>query len=401
MDKEDIILFDEKKNCCYCTACKNICPKNAIDMYLDEYGFEYPKINKEKCILCGLCKRVCAFQNIKEENTPIETYVGVAKDKDIILKSASGGIFSTIAQIYLEKGGIVFGAAFDNNFNLIHIPIKDSKELYKLQGSKYVQSNTLKTYKEVKKLLKEGKEVLYSGTPCQIAGLKGYLMENYSNLLTIDIICHGVPSSKFFKDYIEILKRKLKGEIVDFKFRDKEVSWEKNGSVKYNIKGIIKKKRIYASESSYYYYFSKCDCFRESCYNCKYTSENRPGDITLGDYWGIEKVHPELLEKEKIREENGISVIIVNTIKGKEVIESSDKFYRFVSSFSKARIKNEQLNSPSKKGENYKKVMNLYKNYGYLAVESLYNKQVGIRKYKSRIKTFIPSNIKRYLKKYI
>lgn len=401
MDKKKIILFNEKKDCCDCGACKNICPKDAIYMYLDEYSFEYPKIDREKCISCGLCNKVCAFQNIEETNIPIETYVGVAKDESIILKSASGGIFATMAQMYLREGGVVFGATFDKEFNPIHIGIDRIEDLHKLQGSKYVQSSIEATYKETKKYLLEGRKVLYSGTPCQIAGLNGYLMKEYDSLLTIDIICHGVPSAKFFKDYLKVLEDKLNGKLVDFKFRDKNVSWEKNGSIKYETGGKVKEKKLYGSESSYYYYFSSSDCFRENCYNCKYTCENRPGDITIGDYWGIESEHPELLGKGKIQEEKGVSVVVANSLKGKNEIEKCDGFNKFISNFSKARIKNGQLNNPSKKGTKYTDVMNKYKNDGFIAVDRLYNKEVGIKKYKNRVKSMIPIKVKRAIKKYI
>lgn len=401
MDKEKIILFNEKEECCDCTACKSICPKDAISLYLDEYGFEYPKIDREKCIECGLCQKVCAFQNIKETNTPIETYVGVAKDEKTILNSASGGIFATIAQQYLENDGVVFGVAFDEELNPVHIAVKDINSLYKLQGSKYVQSSIGDSYKEVKKYLAEGKKVLFSGTPCQVAGLKGYLMKPYENLITIDIICHGVPSSKFFKDYISTMKKKLNAKIEEFKFRDKNMGWGLNGSIVYLDKGKMKKKKIYGSESSYYHYFLNSSCYRENCYNCKYACENRPGDITIGDYWGIEKAHPELLRNDSIKEEKGISVIIANTEKGIQEIENCNKFKKFTSDFSKATVKNGQLRKPSEKGKNYEQVMNEYKNGGYKAVDNLYNKEIGVKKYKNRVKSMIPSNIKRVLKKYI
>lgn len=401
MNNKEIILFNDKKNCCNCTACKNICPKDAIYMHLDEYGFEYPKINRKKCISCGLCNKVCAFQNIKENNKPIETYVAVSKDDKVLLESASGGIFTTIAQIYLRDGGVVFGATFDDDFNPIHIGISKIQDLYKLQGSKYVQSSIGNTYKEAKQFLNSGKKVLFSGTPCQIAGLKGYLMKDYDNLLTIDIICHGVPSLKFFKDYLQVMEQKIKGKIKKFNFRDKSIGWGLNGSILYENNGILKKKKIYGSESSYYHYFLNSSCYRENCYHCKYACENRPADITIGDYWGIEVAHPELLGKGKIEEEKGISVVIVNTLKGKEEIEDCDNLKKFNSNFSKARIKNGQLNKPSKKGLRYQEVMNEYKNGGYIAVEKLYNREVGIKRYKSRIKCIIPNNIKKIIKKHM
>lgn len=401
MNKSEINLFNDKKDCCNCNACKNICPKDAIYIHLDEYGFEYPQIDREKCISCGLCKKVCAFQNIEETNTPIETYVGVAKDENIILKSASGGIFATIAQVYLENNGVVFGAAFDDQFNTIHIGINNIEDLHKLQGSKYVQSSIANTYVEAKQYLCEGRKVLYSGTPCQIAGLKGYLMKEYENLLTIDIICHGVPSNKFFKDYLEVIEEKLGGPIKEFKFRDKTMGWGLNGSIIYENNGVLKKKKIYGSESSYYHYFLNSSCYRENCYSCKYTCENRPADITIGDYWGIETAHPEILGKGKVKEEKGISVIVANTQKGKNEIEKCDKFYKYSSNFSKARVKNGQLNNPSKRNYRYDEVMNAYKNGGYNAVNELYNREIGIKKYKNRVKSIIPSYFKRLIKRYI
>ncbi|WP_294407009.1 Coenzyme F420 hydrogenase/dehydrogenase, beta subunit C-terminal domain [uncultured Clostridium sp.] len=401
MNKSKITLFNDKKDCCDCTACKSICPKDAIYIYLDEYGFEYPKIDRNKCIECGLCKKVCAFQNIEETNTPIETYVGVAKDENILLKSASGGIFATIAQMYLQNKGVVFGATLDNELNPIHMYVDDINLLNKLQGSKYVQSNIENTYREAKRFLIEGKKVLFSGTPCQIAGLKGYLMKDYDNLLTIDIICHGVPSPKFFKDYLKVMEEKLGGKIKEFKFRDKSMGWGLNGTLTYEYNGILKEKKIYGSESSYYHYFLNSSCYRENCYHCKYACDNRPGDITIGDYWGIEAAHPNLLGKGKLEEEKGISVVIANTEKGKREIEKCDKFYRYSSEFSKARIKNEQLNKASEKGEKYSELMKIYKNEGYTGIENLYYKEVGIRRYKSRVKAIIPLKIKRIVKQYI
>lgn len=401
MNKSKIILFDDKKDCCNCNACKSICPKDAIDIYIDKYGFEYPKINIQRCISCGLCKKVCAFQNIKEKNKPIESYAALAKNKDLLFKSSSGGIFATIATMYLEEGSTVFGATFDDNINPIHTSITDTNLLYKLQGSKYVQSDIGETYKKTKELLIKGEKVLFSGTPCQVAGLKGYLMREYENLLTIDIVCHGVPSRKFFKDYLKLMEKKLNGKIKVFNFRDKSIGWGLNGSIIYEKNGIVKKKKIYASESSYYHYFLNSECYRESCYNCKYTCENRPADITIGDYWGIESEHPELLGKGKIKEERGISLLVANTKKGKQEINRCNKFYKFSSEFSKVRRKNSQLNTPSEKGAHYLQIMNEYRDNGYEAIDKLYSKNIGIKRYKNRVKIMVPTSIKRILKKYL
>lgn len=401
MNKSEIILFNEKKECCACGACKNICPQKAIFMEEDEYGFKYPKINYEKCIKCELCKKVCFFQNKVEKNIPIDTYVAFSKDKNTITTSASGGAFSTIARKYLNNNAVVFGAAFDNKFNLKHIGVTDENYLYKLQGSKYVQSDIGKTYREAKELLETGVQVLFSGTPCQIAGLKGYLMREYDNLTTIDLICHGVPNNKFFKDYLKLIQKKINGKIKEFRFRDKSIGWGLNGSITYEVDGMIRKKRIYSSESSYYYYFSNSECYRESCYSCKYAGENRPADITIGDYWGIEIVHPELLKNKMINEEKGISVLIANTEKGNRIAKRCEMLQLYNSEFQKARFKNTQLNEPSSKGDNYYRIMNQYKDKGYEEIDAIYNKEIGIRRYKNRIKSLIPMYVKRKIKQMI
>ena len=224
-------LFENKKDCCACGACLNICPKEAISLKQDEYGFLYPEIDEYLCIRCELCKKVCAFQNVEEDNVPISTFAAISKNRNQAKNSASGGIFAAIAQYVINNNGIVYGAAFDDSWNVKHIGIEHIEDLIKLQGSKYTQSNTDTTFIEVKKMLALGKQVLYSGTPCQIAGLKKYLGKDYTNLITIDIICHGVPSNKMFKDYLSYLEAKNNAKIQNFKFRDKKTGWGINGSV--------------------------------------------------------------------------------------------------------------------------------------------------------------------------
>ncbi|WP_195454815.1 Coenzyme F420 hydrogenase/dehydrogenase, beta subunit C-terminal domain [Turicibacter sanguinis] len=396
-----IILFEGEKNCCNCSSCENICPKNAISTLEDDFGFRYPKINYDKCISCGLCNKVCAFQFIEERNTPKETYVAVNKNKEILRKSASGGAFTALAEYCIDNDGIVYGATLDEQLNPIHISINNKNDLYKLQGSKYVQSELNDSFKKIKLNLKQGKKVLFSGVPCQVAGLKAFLMKDYDNLLTVDIICHGVPNARFFKDYISFNEFMLNGEIIDFKFRDKDISWEKNGSMLIKKDGKITKRKIFASESSYYYFFNNSDNFRESCYNCKYTCENRPGDITLGDYWGIENAHPTLLKQGTINDKDGISLVITNTIKGNDIIEKCQNIVKYDSDFSKARQKNGQLNHPSKKGNLREKLLIEYKEKGYSGVQNLYKNEIGIKRYKSRIKVLLPNKFKRKLKRYL
>ena len=221
---KEIKLFKEKNDCCACGACLNICPKQAISMQKDEYGFLYPQIDKGKCIKCGLCLKTCAFQNSELKNIPIKTYAAQSDNTDL-KESASGGIFASIATNVLREGGVVYGAAMEmENDKLIvrHIAVENDADLIKLQGSKYVQSSTEKIYQDVKKKLNDNRLVLFSGTPCQVDGLNSYLGKTYDNLITIDIICHGVPNNQMFQDYIALLEEKYKDKIIKAGYIDDE-----------------------------------------------------------------------------------------------------------------------------------------------------------------------------------
>ena len=390
MNKTKIILFDDKKDCCDCTACKSICPKDAIYIYLDEYGFEYPKIDRNKCIECGLCKKVCAFQNIEETNTPIETYVGVAKDENILLKSASGGIFATIAQMYLQNKGVVFGATLDNELNPIHMYVDDINLLNKLQGSKYVQSNIENTYREAKRFLIEGKKVLFSGTPCQIYGLKSFLLQEYDNLITCDIVCHGVPSPKLFEKYIEYLSVKYKSNVRGYNFRSKEKKgW---GLVTKITMDNGKSKFIEPDFDPYYSNFLDGNTYRECCYNCHYSSYNRVSDVTLADYWGIHKIHPDFYR------EAGNSLILVNTAKGEDIINLIGKNIKKIeTNIDKAADNNKNLKEPSKRtkkrDEIYNKIDEMKSNE---YIEKMLKVKVTPKKI---IKKLIPNRLKKIIKK--
>ena len=393
-------LYTDKKDCCGCRACMNVCPMNAISMKMDEYGFNYPEINEKVCIGCNKCVNSCAFQKKEEQNVPIKSYAAVSKQEEVLKKCASGGIFTTLATYVIEKqGGIAYGAAYDESWNVQHIGIETVKDLYKLQGSKYVQSDTNVSYQDVKKELEKGRVVLYSGTPCQIAGLYGYLGKKYSNLITVDLVCHGVPSTKMFKEYIALLENKYKGRVVNFNFRDKTKGWAKNASCIIDTGEETKKIDLWQSESSYLYYFSESYLFRDSCYNCKYTSKNRPADITIGDFWGIENVHPEILRKRGWDEKKGISLIIVNTLIGECALnEITDLLMLEESSFENMAKYNHQLKEPSKAQPN-NVVIELYKKEGWESVDNRFNKVIGLRKYSSRIKSLLPSGIKNLLKR--
>ena len=391
----DITLFTDNKDCCGCGACCNICPKKAITMSEDKYGFIYPEIDRSKCIGCGLCMKACGFQNSQVTNEPMKAFAASAKSDKIIKKSASGGAFAAIASNILDEGGAVFGAAFDGDHNVYHTGVDRKEKLSLLQGSKYVQSNTANTYKQVRDLMNNGKKVLYSGTPCQIAGLYGFLGRDYDRLITVDLICHGVPNQKMFRDYIKSL-----GIVKKFSFRDKSIGWGINGSAIIEKNGSDKKIKLWQSASAYLYYFSQGEIYRESCYSCKYACSHRPADITLGDYWGIEKQHPEYLGKEGFDESKGISVVIANTEKGlKTLNECSNTMHMLDSEFSKAAAGNTQLRKPSSHSQKRSELLELYADKGWNAVEERYKKNIGVRKYSSQVKSLIPKGVKKYLKR--
>lgn len=308
-----MIRVEKKNKCCGCGACFNACPTNAIFMKEDENGFEYPQVEEKKCINCGLCEKCCPILYEKVHiNSNHKAYACINKDYDIRLKSSSGGIFTLLAEEVLKAGGIVFGAGYDENFNVVHQSIKTKDEIEKLRCSKYVQSNTKKTFIEAKENLENGKIVLYTGTPCQIEGLKFFLKKDYENLLTQDIICHGVPSPKVWNKYLEFRKIKDKKEPIYINFRNKNTGWKLlNLLIKYKD-GEFQQS---ADKNSYMQAFLKNTSLRDSCYSCYFKKIDRVADITLADFWGVENIIPEMDDNK------GTSLIIIHSKKGKEWFE--------------------------------------------------------------------------------
>lgn len=300
-----------KKNCCGCNACVQICPKNCITMIEDREGFLYPQVNRSICISCGLCEKACPILNEKEGQFLV-SYAAYAINDELRKKSSSGAIFSLCAEEVLKQHGVVFGAAFDENFEVHHIGVDNKEDLRKLQGSKYAQSRIKETYKEVQTYLKSGRIVLYSGVSCQIAGLKNFLGKEYDNLYTIDVLCHGVPSPKVWRAYWKELEKDFgKGDSVTF--RDKTTGW-KSYSVRYNFDN--KEYKELASKNTYMRLFLSDICLRPSCHDCKYKSLERPADLTLGDSWGIENYKPHM------DDDKGTSVVLVHTDKGHKFFDN-------------------------------------------------------------------------------
>lgn len=299
----------EKKKCTGCSACMNICPKKAITMKRDNEGFLHPEINQEKCINCGLCKRTCPVLNTTTNSSINKCYVAYNKDSKVKENSSSGGIFDSIARLILKDKGLVIGAAFNKDNKLNHIIIEKEKDLDKVKGSKYLQSNLNNIFTYVKENIKDNK-ILFVGTPCQVAGLKAYLKKDYENLICIDLFCHGVPSPKLFDKYVNELEERHNDKLLNYNFRDKSTGWDN-----YSNKATFKNKEYkeLQKDNNYMKLFLLDIALRESCYDCNFKLGNKYSDITLGDFWGVNNYYPEMYNKK------GVSAIIINTAKGLDI----------------------------------------------------------------------------------
>lgn len=393
-------MLIDNKNCTACGVCLNSCPQNAITMSENEYGFLSPKINETLCINCGLCNSICQKLNDIDKNTPQNVLAIQSKDIDINNKSASGGMFSQLAKFVLNNNGVVFGCAMKKKgdvFVVQHIAVTDEKDLYQIQGSKYIQSYTNTTYQKTKDFLDENRLVLYSGTPCQIAGLKVYLKKDYNNLISVDLSCTGVPSAKMFNDYVKFLELKFKHKIKEFNFRDKKLLGWRCGCATITFENN-KKKVIYNFESAYLNLFINGGIHREACYNCKYTGTKRISDVTLADCWGIEQEYPELIENE-FQKDKGISLVLINTEKGQ-------KFYDYVQDNLLHKTVSINLlkkyNGPLRKAltltKENQEYLELYKREGYLALEKKYKEKLGYKYYINVLKNIIPKFVKNFIK---
>lgn len=310
-----IDIIKNKNKCTGCGACYNICPNQCIEMKPDEEGFLYPNINGDSCINCNLCESIC---HIGKEQTFVhnkpEAYAMYTREEDTLKKSSSGGIFKHIASYVIKKGGIVYGAAFTDSYTVKHIGVDRLENIYLLQGSKYLQSEMENIYFLVRQNLKSGRFVLFTGTPCQVAGLKGYLKENYDNLLTLDIVCHGVPTPLVWKKYISYMEASASSKINKVNFRDKSYGWQKFNVALDFENGAVYRKNF--SEDLFMKGFLADIYLRPSCYNCDYKSVYRNSDFTLADFWGIQHVCPSMENK------NGTSFCWLNSEKAKEIWEN-------------------------------------------------------------------------------
>ena len=304
-------ILEHKEDCCGCSACYNSCPVNAIEMKYDQEGFWYPFINEELCIHCNKCKKVCPILKSIKKNKYEKVYLAYASNYAERMTSSSGGAFAVLANAVLVSGGIVCGACFNPDMEVEHIIISNQEELKKVKGTKYVQSNINNTFQQIEIALKQDKKVLFSGTPCQVAGLRAFLGQDYEKLTCVDLICHGVPSPEVWQDYMVSISTNKKVDYVNFRVKNTELKTTQIVYYMNDERSMIEEK----NESLYMKGFIQNLYVRPSCFQCKFKGNNRLSDITIGDFWSAKEFHAD------IADEYGNSVLIVRTKKGQELLE--------------------------------------------------------------------------------
>ena len=313
-----MIQITNKIDCCGCSACAMKCPKHCITMQADNEGFLYPVVNEADCIDCGLCEKVCHELHPYEERKPLNVYAAINKDEEIRLKSSSGGIFYLLAEKTISEGGVVFGARFDEDWQVVIDYAETMEGIKPFMGSKYVQARTATAFKETEAFLKQGRKVLFSGSPCQIAGLHHYLRKEYDNLITVDFVCHGVPSPKVWQRYLDEVVTSGKRAINDVKFRNKSNGWKKfNFVLSYNQEEKTHSLCSWHQQNHYMRAFLSDMILRPSCHECRAKQGRSHSDITIADFWGIHIEMPEM------DDDKGTGLVLVNTDKGRQALDWS------------------------------------------------------------------------------
>ena len=378
------------EKCTGCGACVQSCPKQCISWTEGEFRFKYPQIDKDICVNCGICERVCPIDKVLQTPTTQKAYAAVHKDYQVLAKSTSGGAFTAIADAVFAQDGIVYGVAMMDNMQVKHIRTSNKEEFAVLRSSKYLQSDTGNTYQMVEQDLKQGKTVLYSGTPCQIDGLRHFLGKSYEKLYTVDIVCHGVGSQAYFDKYLDFARKRY-GNIKTLRFRSKEyVGWSCGGVVVVVTGSSDCLKKIpYRDFDNYYYaYFLSGDIYRKSCYSCKYANMKRVGDFSLGDYWGVEKLHLPL------NTFNGCSLLVVNSDKATKFLSKIETMNIKETRVDEAISQNEQLKHPSRLPDSRKERIKEFELLTGTQIERVYLSKYRKRYLKGLVKSLIPYKLK-------
>ncbi len=309
-----MIDITDKKQCCGCASCVQSCPKQCISFDEDEHGFRYPNVNRSICIDCGLCEKVCQYQNFSMVSKPRVVYAANNPSDEVRKESSSGGVFTMLAEKVINQGGVVFGARFDDNWEVVHDYIDSTQDIRLFRGAKYMQSRIGNSYKKTQEFLKDGRFVLFSGTGCQILGLKNFLRHEYNNLITIEVICHGVPSPLVWRQYLRT-NNYCHCIIRNANFRDKRNGWRSYGvDLLMHQNGTIVETFEPAIQNTYMQLYLKHLSIRPSCTNCPAKSGKSQSDIILGDFWGISNY------SNSLDDNKGTSAIIVNSEFGEKLL---------------------------------------------------------------------------------
>lgn len=343
-----MIRITDKKDCCGCHACASVCARHSITMQEDNEGFLYPVVDTSTCTDCGLCEKVCPVINQDAPRKPLKVYAAKNRDEEIRRQSSSGGIFTPLAEAVIREGGVVFGAKFDKEWNVIHAWTDTIEGISDFRGSKYVQSTIGDTYRKAREFLKQGRKVLFSGTPCQIAGLRKFLRKEYGNLLAVDVVCHGVPSPLVWRKYLAETRENLRAGreagkntvssslmdlpvITGISFRDKTHGWKKYGfrlryaaseaaenSVPVSAKDTVNTFIQPFHDNVFMKGFLKNLYLRPSCYACAARSGKSGSDISIADFWGVQNYYPEF------DDDRGVGLVLVNSDKGRKAYEQTN-----------------------------------------------------------------------------
>lgn len=355
-------VYQHKVDCCGCSACCSVCGKQAITMKPDEEGFLYPEIDQTRCVDCGRCKQICPLiheGNYKNTDTPC-FYAVRHKLPEVLLQSTSGGAFTAISDAVLRQGGVVYGADYDEKFRVLHRRAQTPGQRDRMRISKYVQSDMKNTYCQVRHDLKTGRTVLFTGTPCQAAGLRGFLDGNIPDKLYIcDLICHSIPSPMIWEDYKRLLEKESGAKLNGVQFRSKKYGWSRKNSNKGFLFTTDKSSEVQEDDRFYQLFFKVGAITRPSCSQCRFTDIHRAADLTIADYWGIEKYSSEWFNP------LGVSLILINSFKGRELfMQCRQDLLEEERPKEEALNEQKRLQQPSKFPENRKAFWEDYKTFG-------------------------------------
>lgn len=380
----------QEKGCTGCGLCANQCPKTAITMCVNEEGFLYPVIDKRQCDECGLCISSCeAYKGqSRYKNKPLQVKACQTKDQRWLIESTAGGFFPTLAQWIIEQGGSVFGTAYDEKMNPIVCKAESIEEIAKFNGSKYVQSNLSNALPTIKEELDMGRWVLFSGTPCQVAAVKT-LCNDYvgKTLVTMDVVCYGVPSPGLFQAFLKSIEQEKQARIIDYRFRDKHKNGWSHTTVITMIGADGEKVRYEEEDYSrvpYYMMFGARNCFRKECYSCQYNTIERISDFTTGNFWGIEDMTDEFDTK------NGVSMLLLNTDVAKALFSKvADRYQVLDMSLEQAVQANDALVHTCQYPKDRDRIYRCFHNHGFETMYKKYYTNTLMRKTERRIKSLV------------